>query len=419
MQENRLVSEIVFREDLYPRITHDSALVQAYSENVEVLPPIEVNQNNELIDGWHRWTAHKTAKVEEIAVVVTKTASDVEFLSLACRRNSTAGKQMADKDKSKMAKRLYNVGEGLTKDEIAEILSVTAKTVGKYLKDIDDQLQVEREEKMLAMWLACHTQQDIGDAVGVDHATVARFLQDLCKTESLPKCTKSAISHETDFDLQIYSVWNFPKATNEVRHFGNIPPEIIDNLLWYYTDPFDVVFDPFGGGGSTIDVCQKRMRRYYVSDLNPVEAVKHKMRQHDITTGLPKDLPVPKLVFLDPPYWKQAAGKYSDDATDLSNVDLETFIDSIAAIAQGVKRKWQKNTGHLAIIIGPCREGAEVVDLAFMCYQRIIKYLKPVQRIIVPYSTQVHGGAFVSNAKEKKELLYLFRDLMVFSNDGV
>ena len=412
------VSEVVFRADLYPRINHDSALVQKYAGNLEVLPPIEVNQHNELIDGWHRWTAHKSAKAKEIPVTVTNTASDAEFLALACRRNSTAGQQLTDKDKRKMAIRLYNSGEGSTKDEIAEILSVTLRSVNGYLKDIDDQLKTEREETMTALWLSCYSQKDIADAVGIDQATVARFLQDLCKPEELPKSIKSAIQHDSDFTPQIYSVWNFPKATNEVKHFGNIPPEIIDNLLYYYTEPFDVVFDPFGGGGSTIDICQKRMRRYYVSDLNPVEAVKHKMRQHDITTGLPKDLPVPKLVFLDPPYWKQAEGKYSKDATDLANVNLDEFLDSIGKIASSIKRKWAKNTGHLALIIGPCREGAEVIDLAFLCYQRIAKYLTPVQRVIVPYSTEVHGGAYVDQAKKKKELLYLFRDLMVFKNDN-
>ena len=60
---------------------------------------------------------------------------------------------------------------------------------------------------------------------------------------------------------QIYTIWNIAKATNQVKHFGNIPPEIIDNLLYLYTKPFDVVFDPFGGGGSSLDVCRKRFRQ--------------------------------------------------------------------------------------------------------------------------------------------------------------
>ena len=32
---------------------------------------------------------------------------------------------------------------------------------------------------------------------------------------------------------------------------------------------FDIVLDPFAGGGATIDVCKKRLRRYCVSDRKP------------------------------------------------------------------------------------------------------------------------------------------------------
>ena len=43
-----------------------------------------------------------------------------------------------------------------------------------------------------------------------------------------------------DIKTQPYDVWNFPKLTNTVKIFGSIPQEIIDNLLYYYTKPFDV-----------------------------------------------------------------------------------------------------------------------------------------------------------------------------------
>src|SRR5262249_46601873 len=157
-------------------------------------------------------------------------------------------------------------------DEIARLLSVRVATVGKWLSAILEQEQKEREEKMLGMWLACATQEVIAEAVGIDRSAVSKFLQKMCD-EFHGK--EDHIFRDFDGDdspRRIYSVWNFPKATNEVRHFGNIPPEIVDNLIFYYTQPFDVVFDPFGGGGSTIDVCVKRMRRYYVSDLNPIPA---------------------------------------------------------------------------------------------------------------------------------------------------
>ena len=45
------VSEVVFREDLYPRLETSALTVQKYAEDLDVLPPIEVNQHNELIDG--------------------------------------------------------------------------------------------------------------------------------------------------------------------------------------------------------------------------------------------------------------------------------------------------------------------------------------------------------------------------------
>ena len=259
--------------------------------------------------------------------------------------------------------------------------------------------------------MSCHTQQDIAESVEMSQPAVAAEIAKIIK-----KISKNDSDIFRNFAPEVYSLWNFGKATNEVKHFGNIPPEIIDNLLYYFTDPFDVVFDPFGGGGSTIDKCRERQRRYYVSDLTPIPARAHEMRAHDITTGLPDDLPVPKMVFLDPPYWKQAAGKYSEKETDLGNTDLDTFLQAIGMIAQSTKRKRAKcdTPGILAIIIGSCKEDGRYIDLPFLCYERISKYLTLRQRIIVPYSTQVHGGAYVEAAKQNKEILYLTRDLMLF-----
>jgi hypothetical protein len=37
---------------------------------------------------------------------------------------------------------------------------------------------------------------------------------------------------------------------------------ILDNLLAKHTKPFDVVVDPFAGGGSTVDLCKKRCQTH-------------------------------------------------------------------------------------------------------------------------------------------------------------
>ena len=64
------------------------------------------------------------------------------------------------------------------------------------------------------------------------------------------------------------------------------------------------------------------------------------------------------------------------------------------------------------------KQAGEKIDLAIECQSRIAKYIPLIERIIVPYSTQVHGGAYVAKAKESKQILYLHRDLMVFRWDS-
>lgn len=413
---NRPITDIQYREDLYPRFKPNPQAIQQYAENIDQLPPIEINQHGILIDGYHRWKAHQTAGAEAIPCIITETGSEMELLMLAVARNSKHGQQLTPEEKKRYCVLWF---DQLDKSQICDTLSISERLYSAWTRSKREALEEQRDQTILDMYLRCHTQEYIAEAVGCSQKTAANKIADFSKSGNFADSTIFR-----DFSPELYTVWNFAKATNEVRHFGNIPPEIIDNLLYYYTKPFDVVFDPFGGGGSTLDVCQKRMRRCYISDLTPIPAREKDIRQHDIGSGLPKDLPVPDLVFLDPPYWQQAKQKYSNSAEDLANVDLETFLSTIGNIARDIKRKWsgaKRDAGTLALIIGPWKENGTKLDLALLCYERISKYLPLVERVIVPYSTQVHGGAFVNMAKERKELLYLHRDLLVFqwrsSND--
>jgi hypothetical protein len=399
-------TEVVFREDLYPRFKPNPAVIQEYAANVELLPPIEVDQHGILIDGYHRWKAYQTAGLEAIPRTVTEVRSEAELQMLAVERNAKHGQQLTVAEKQKYARLWW---EAVPAEEVCRILSIGDRTLREWTRTQREQKEAETKQRIYDLWLACHTQEGIAEQVGVDQATVSREIAGFMQIGN-----DADLHNFRGFTAEVYALWNFAKAANEVRHFGNIPPEVVDNLLYYYTKPFDVVFDPFGGGGSTIDRCLARKRRYYVGDLNPIPA-RADIRKHDITTGLPTDLPVPDLVFLDPPYWAQAKGKYSQDPTDLANVNLEAFLTSIGNIARDVKRKWtDAHSGTLALIIGPWKDDGRFVDLPFLCYERVKKYLTLVQRICVPYSTQVHGGAYVKLAQERKEVLYLTRDLMVF-----
>ena len=413
------LADIKFDPAIYPRKQHSPALVQRYSA---CLPEIEAHGNlisiaadGRLIDGRHRHLAYLTAYAAdtsvEIPVIVYDIAEDDALFDLATELNSTSGDQLSEDDKRRAAIRMYGRANRKPQEDIARALAVGKNKISTWLKAIVDQEREEREARIWQMWLACHTLEAIAQDVKVQVSHVSEFLR-----KNSEKYQQGDSELFRNFEPKVYTVWNFDKATNEVRHFGNIPPEVLDNLLYYYTQPFDVVFDPFAGGGMALDVCAARLRRCYASDLTPIPARAGQIRAWDITTGLPDDLPVPDFVFLDPPYWKQAEGKYSTQPTDLANIELNAFITAITELAKQVKRKWGGNrpNGKLALIIGPYKEDGAYTDLALLCHQAIAKYLNLVIRIQVPYSTQVHGGAYVKNAKETKQMLYLSRDLMVF-----
>ena len=283
------MDSVVFREDLYPRIETSPGTVQKYASDLDVLPPIEVNQHNEIIDGWHRWTAHRKVGSETISVTVTQTRSDVHLLELAITRNSTHGLQLSNRDKQSMCVRIYNADPtAATQERLAGVLSVSPRTVSRWLSRTKKDRRSERDAKIFDLWLACHTQEEIAERLGLVRESVAKVLVKLANWQKLPKPKQHAADFEDDFKPPLYNVWKEQNKANRSSHPGNTHSTWVENLLWLYTDPFDVVCDPFAGGGSTIDVCKKRFRRYYVSDLTPIVERESEIRQSNIKDGPPK-----------------------------------------------------------------------------------------------------------------------------------
>jgi hypothetical protein len=421
--ETRPLKSIVIRDDLYPRLKVDPAKVTEYAQNVEQLPPVEINQDDILIDGMHRLRAHETAGNEQVPVRITKTRSDADLFFLAIARNARHGLILSQQDKKTLAVRFCF--EGRDRDEAIAALCISRRTWDLWTSDTRAKLVEQRRDAILDMHLRCHSQDEIAKSLDVDQSVVSDEIEEIMESGNFADnhIFRDYEGEESDeAGRRVYDIWSFGKANNEVRHFGNVPPEIVENLVHLYTKPFDVVFDPFGGGGSTFDVCMKRKRRCWISDLTVIPARKDDIREHDISTGLglPKGL-VPDLVFLDPPYWRQAEKKYSDKSTDLANIDLDGFVSVIGRLARDVKTKWRnakRTNGRLALIISPWKEDGKKVHLQALLYEQISKYLTLEEWISVPYSTQVHGGAFVKAAKDQKQLLYLNRHLMVFRHEG-
>lgn len=413
------VSDVVFREDLYPRIETSAVTVQKYAEDLDVLPPIVVNQHNELIDGWHRWTAHKKNEVELIEADVVETTSDADLLEKAIETNATHGLQLSQSDKRDMARRIYNSTPDGQRDDkkksLAKILSVSERTVRDWLSRIDKDAKEQRKQKIFDLWLAGYSTDEIASATGSDKAEVSRVCCNMADLPNLNKLQQSAADHATDFDVPIYNIWKQQSKSEGSSHFGNSEVRWVDNLLYLYTKPFDVVVDPFAGGGSTIDICKKRLRRYFVSDRKPIVEREKEIRQHDLKDGplKPPQWKDVKLVYLDPPYWIQAEGQYSKDADDLGNQSLEDFTKNLAKIIGDYAKKL--TDAYIALIIQPTQWKAPERQFTDHIGDMLRAVKLPVDmRYSVPYESQQCTAQMVEWSKENRRCLVLTREIVVW-----
>ena len=438
------VSDIKFRDDLYPRISTSPATVQQYADDVDVLPPIEVNQHNELIDGWHRWTAHKKKTVEMISVIVTETEDDDDLIGVAIERNAAGNDRLTSKDKQKLARDLYRAfrrtdddGEpilipvpltsvGARKDWLAARLKVARRTIDTWTSNIDKDRRIQIRENIIRHWLACWTVAEMEDAGFAKNRIIREWIDDFRKNRNAAILAKGGNIESLSDDFReesadyegeawpAYNVWTKGSKSNAVSHAGNTEAEWLDRLVWGYTEPFDIVLDPFGGGGSTIDVCRKRLRRFLVSDINPIVERENEIRKHDVTEGplKPPQWKDVRLVYLDPPYWIQQ--EYGNGPTDLSSMDADAFHDALESVIKSYAATVPAGC-KIALIIQPTQwkaPGRRFTDHTAEMIKRI--KMPIVQRIQAPYQSEQCLPQMVNWAKENREWLVLSREITVW-----
>ena len=413
------VADVIYREDLYPRGEVDPALVDRYADVIDVLPPIELNQDNILIDGVHRLRAHQDKGLETITCTVTETASETELLQLACRRNASHGHQLSQTDKRRMAQNMYAAAGARGKElrlELADILSVPERTMRSWTQRIDRDDAVERRQKALDLWMSGHTVDEVAAAVDVSKGTVSNW------TNNVFRFGKSAKSEQDRADFRDYTppacnVWSGGESEEGDGHPGNDDRDILRNLLYAYTEPFDLVVAPFAGEGSAIDVCRERSRRYYVSDLKPIPARAHEIRQHDVTGGLPTP---PRwsdvaLAYLAPPCWKPAEGGCGDDGSYFANMDADAFHDELAKVVNGFADRMSEGA-RIALLIQPTqwkeaqhhRWVDHVVEIARRVDQPIIN------RVSCPLPAPEREPQVVVEDREDRTFLCLTRELIIW-----
>lgn len=403
------VSSIRFVKELYPRLRPSDEVIERYMDALDNLPPIAIAKDGILVDGYHRWQAHLRAGTETITVEHLGDLSDAEIFNESIRRNSTHGHQLSAKDKKNLAGKLWatlaHLPAAERQAEIQSLLAVSERTVQEWTKDARKAEKDAQKDRAWDLWLDCHEQKAIAASLEVDEATVSRWLQERKSADLQPPASR-----------QHFDVWNFGSDGSDGSYFGRMPVGIVENVLWLFTEPGDIVFDPFAGSGTTIEVGKAMGRRVWAADRASAEKYPHlPIHTHDIIGGWPTNAPrKADLILLDPPYWQQAEGRYSDDAADLGNMSLDAFYKAWADVVKECS-KHLADDGVVAYIISPTQlEDGSVVDHATdmlkACWQ---SGLTVKRRIIATYSTQQATGQQVEWARDNRRLLKLYRDLVV------
>lgn len=215
------LSDVVFDEGLYPRVKgHDPEVVQNYARDMEQIEEagafISINADKVLIDGKHRYLAYKKINDGSLDVEIKAyqyaIVSQLETFKLACRIQDI-GKSLSSEDKIESAKRMYAMGES-SQAEIAKELHVGRTTVVGWLSRTLKEEKERKRETAFNLWLSCHTQEEIAEAVEVDQKTITNWEVDFRKKSEIDNFLNSP-----DFDPPIYNVWKQQSKSNNVDHF--------------------------------------------------------------------------------------------------------------------------------------------------------------------------------------------------------
>lgn len=421
------------------------------------------------LDGWHRILAYKEynkqtgseAKIVEAEAnpwrsgVLNKKEFLEELRVESTLRNLIHGDRLSPSDIQHQA---LKIARDRPIERLNGIITELAKKFGyspSYMSELIGaevrKRRMSRDAQIYRISLLGRTQQEMGELFGLTQQAIAKIttnfasevssiqnqfyekhksIEDTAKFYNLDDITVWAIVLQGKSDLErfeifgksehqddaprIYNVWNFAGCDPRLGedHPGRIPGQIGLNLLYYYTMQGDLVVDPMAGGGSTIDACLVMGRKCRAYDINPIrkDIVKWNLRD-----GFPKEAKGCNFIFLDPPYWNLQRGFYAEESvSEISLDEWLSFMEKMVKDSYGTIREG----GHVALIVEAMvdeRGTKEFYDLPYMCMRFFEDTgFQEVHRISAPVTTQVKSHHDVEYAKERKIILDVNRDLIVY-----
>ncbi len=156
-QENIEISSIIRDEKLQPRVSMDSGTIEEYAtamRNGEDFPAVTIFYDGKkywLSDGWHRVEAAISAGRTDISAEI-RSGTFEDALKNSLSSNATHGLKRSQADKKRAIINALNAFPLESNREIARIVHVDDKTVGKYREELKIQQKEESMDHLLS-WL--------------------------------------------------------------------------------------------------------------------------------------------------------------------------------------------------------------------------------------------------------------------------
>ena len=146
------IESININDSLDPRRSQrDKHVIERYAENIDNLPPIIVDQDNNVLDGIHRIEAHRLMGRAEIKATRVIVDTDREALLFSVAQNSKHGLALSKQELVKAASDLY-LRWGVSDEEIGEAIGRGEASVQAYLKDTKATWKAKQRKKAYVLY---------------------------------------------------------------------------------------------------------------------------------------------------------------------------------------------------------------------------------------------------------------------------
>ena len=177
------ITKIILDEEIYPRARIDHKRVSMFADNLRdgfKFDPIEVQIQSEdedkyrILDGAHRWHAHKETGATEIPVLAVS-LEGIDPLLYAAKK-AIGPLQLTDDEARTTARRAYENNPRSTSVKIGRAVGRSRQAVDAYISDLRAAKEMDTDIKIFRMHRLGIPQERIAKCLGIVQASIHNHL---------------------------------------------------------------------------------------------------------------------------------------------------------------------------------------------------------------------------------------------------